>query len=191
MNSPKSLLVTAIFILFLFPTHLPAKETEIKNVIISNFYNHLHVQFRLTNSFSNKMEEAITTGIPVTFTYYINLYQKRSAFRNDKLVTAVTLSRTLKYDNLKNEYIVSDTSERPNGEPRSVLASFDEAKKNMNKVEIPSYYPMWKLDRNRDYYLKIKAASKGVEPPLYLHYLLFFLKWMNFETDWFVERFKY
>jgi hypothetical protein len=136
------------------------------------------------------MEEAIKTGIATTFTYHINLYQKRSLW-NDKPITAVTFSKTLKYDTLKDEYVVSDTSGKTNGESRLVLASLVEAKKTMNTVQIPSYYPMWKLERNKDYYLKIKAESKGVEPPLYLHYLLFFLKWMNFETDWFVEKFKY
>jgi len=190
MKSLKNLIIAATLISVLFPTLLSAKETVIKNVIISNSYNHLHIQFQLANSFSNKMEEPIKTGIATTFTYYVNLYQKRFLW-NDKLVTAVTLSKTLKYDNLKNEYVVSDTSSKPNGESNLVFSSLFEAKKIMNKVQIHSYYPMWKLERNKEYYVKIKAVSKGVEPPLYIHYLLFFLKWMNFETDWFVERFKY
>ena len=192
MNLFKNLIIAATLTLIsvLFPTLLSAKETVIKNVIISNSYNHLHIQFQLANSFSKKMEEAIKTGIPTTFTYYINLYQKRP-FWNDKLVTAVTLSKTLKYDNLKDEYVVAGEKGKPNGEEDLVLSSLFEAKKIMNKVLLPSYYPMWKLERNKDYYVKIKATSKGVEPPRYLHYLLFFLKWMNFETDWFVEKFKY
>jgi len=190
MNSFKSLVIAAILILALFPAPLPAKETVIKNIVISNSYNHLHIEFQLANSFSSKMEEAIKTGIPTTFTFYVNLYQKRP-FWNDKLVTAVTIAKTLKYDTLKNEYIVSDTLSKPNGESSSVPSSLFEAKKIMNEVRIPSYYPMWKLERNREYYVRIKAESKGVEPPLFLNYLLFFLKWMHFETDWFVERFKY
>jgi hypothetical protein len=136
------------------------------------------------------MEEAIRTGIPTTFTYYVNLYQKRP-FWNDELITALTVSKTLKYDNLKDEYIVARTGEKSNGGEDLVLASLLEAEKVMNKVLIPSYYPMWKLERNKEYYVRIKATSKGVEPPLYLHYILFFLKWMNFETDWFVGKFRY
>jgi len=190
MNLLKNLILAASLISIFFPTLLSAKETVVKNVIISNSYNHLHIQFQLTDSFSNKMEEAIKTGISTTFTYYINLYQKRP-FWNDKLITAVTVSKTLKYDNLKDEYVVATNNENPYGEEDLVLSTLFEAKKSMNKVLIPSYYPMWKLERNKDYYVKIKATSKGVEPPLYLHYLLFFLKWMNFETDWFVEKFKY
>ena len=190
MKSLKNLIIVASFISLLLPSLACAKDTLIKNVIISNSYGHLHIQFQLVHSFSNKMQEAIKTGIPTTFKYYINLYQKRSLW-NDKLVTAITVSNTVKYDNLKNEYFVISKNGKTNGESSSVLSSLFEAKKFMNNVQISSYYPMWKLERNRDYYIKIKAASKGVEPPLYVHYLLFFLKWMNFETDWFVEKFKY
>jgi len=190
MKLLKILIIVANFISLLLPSLASAKQTIVRNVIISNSYNHLHIQFQLAHSFHNKMEEATKTGIPTTFTYYIDLYQIRSLW-NDKLITAVTLSKTLKYDNLKDEYVVISKNDKTNGESSLVLSSLSEAKKTMNNVQIPSYYPMWKLERNKDYYVKIKAVSKGVEPPLYIHYLLFFLKWMNFETDWFVEAFKY
>ncbi len=136
------------------------------------------------------MDEAIKTGIPTTFNYYVNLYQHRSLWR-DKLITAVTLSKTIKYDNLKNEYLITTKNKKNDGASSLVITSLFEAKKVMNNIEIPLFYPTRKLERNKTYYIKIKADSKGVEPPLFLHYFLFFLKWMNFETDWSVEKFRY
>jgi len=190
MKSPKKIIAWITLLSLFLPSLALAKDTFIKNILISNSYNNLHIRFLLANSFNQKMEEAIETGIPTTFKYYINLYQQRS-FWSDKLITATTLSRTLKYDNLKKEYMVTTKNSNENGGSSLVLPTLSEAKKIMNTVEISSFYPMWKLERNKTYYFKIKADSKGVEPPLYLHYLLFFLKWMNFETDWFVEEFKY
>ncbi|MBW1679430.1 MAG: DUF4390 domain-containing protein [Deltaproteobacteria bacterium] len=184
-------LITCInLILLLLPSLLFAKDTVIHNILISNSYTHLHIQLQLANCFNKKMEEATKTGIPITFKYYINLYQHRSLW-NDKLLTATTLSKTIKYDNLKKEYTVTTKNSKKNSASSSVLPTLYEAKKIMINVKILSFYPMCKLERNRTYYFKIKAESKGVEPPRYIHYLLFFFKWMNFETDWFVEKFKY
>ena len=61
----------------------------------------------------------------------------------------------------------------------------------MNNVKVRSFYPMWKLERNRSYYLRIRARSEGIAPPGYLHYILFFMNWMNFDTEWSVEEFYY
>lgn len=189
MNLLKKLIAAAILIAFLpFPSF--AEETAIRNIIISNSYTHLNIHFQLANSFNKKMEEAIKTGIPTAFKYYINLYQHHARW-NDKLLMSMTLLKTIKYDNLKNEYVITINNNKENGDTSSIFPTFQAAKKIMNNVEIHSFYPMWKLERNKTYYFKIKAESKGVEPPPYIHYLLFFLKWMNFETDWVVEKFKY
>jgi hypothetical protein len=167
-----------------------AEDATIKNVLISNTSNHLAVQFELGNSFNKNMEEAIETGIPTIITYFVELYQNQSWW-NDKLLVSTTLLKTIKYDNLKKEYIVTANNGQENGESDSVAPTLQAAKKLMNSVEIHSLYPMWKLERNKTYYFRIKAQSKGVEPPPYIHYLLFFLKWQNFETDWAIEKFTY
>ena len=177
-------------ILLAIPSYSFANNTVIRNISISNSSTYLHVQFQLSNSFNKKMEEAIKTGIPTTFKYYINLYQQRSLW-NDNLLTSFTLSKTIKYDALKKEYLVTEKTSTGNNIRSSDTPTLYEAKKIMNNVEILSLYPMWKLDRSKNYYIKIRADSKGIAPPHYINYLLFFLNWMNFETDWFVESFTY
>lgn len=167
-----------------------AADASIKNIVISNSYTHLNIQFKLAKAFDPKMEEAIATGIATTFRFYINLYQHRSMW-NDRLLKSVTLERTLKYDTLKKEYLVTSRAGGDNGIATEVFTTLQEAKKCMSSVEILSFYPIWKLERNSTYAFTIKAESKGVEPPAYLHYLLFFLKSMNFETPLVEEKFNY
>ena len=180
-----------IFISFFFCSPSRADSPTIQNIRISNSPAHLNLRFYLANSFSPKIEEAISNGIPTTFTYWVVLYQHRS-FWNDKLLTASTLLKTIKFDNLKNEYtIVTTIKENENNASSLVVPTLEEAKKNMSHVEILSVYPIWKLERNNTYSFEIKAAAEGVKPPPYIHYFLFFLDWNYFDTDWVIENFRY
>jgi hypothetical protein len=179
-----------VFISLFFSSPSRAESPTIQNIRISNSPSHLNIRFYLANSFSSKIEEAIKNGIPTTFTYSVMLY--RHSFWNDKFLTAITLVKTIKFDNLKNECtILSAIKEIENSTSSLVVPTLEEAKKNMNQVEIFSVYPIWKLERNNTYYFKIKAAAEGVKPPPYIHYFLFFLDWKYFDTDWVIENFRY
>jgi len=179
-----------VFISLFFSSPSRADSPTIQNIRISNSPTHLTLRFYLANSFSPKIEEAIKNGISTTFTYSVMLYQR--SFWNDKLLTAITLIKTIKFDNLKNEYtIVTAIKEIENSALPLVVPTLEEAKKNMSQVEILSVYPIWKLERNNTYYFKIKSSSEGVTPPPYIHYFLFFLDWKYFDTDWAIENFRY
>ena len=178
-----------LIVLFFSPTVAWTQETAIRNVLITNSPTHLQIQIQLSNSFNPKMEEAIQTGIPVQFEFLILLYQNQAIW-NDKLLTSLTITKVLKYDTLKEEYSISEVS-NGNGSSSIVCSDLREAQEVMNNAKVPAFFPMWKLERNKSYYVKLKARSQGVEPPGYLQYILFFLSWMNFETDWVVEKFYY
>ncbi|HNR13347.1 MAG TPA: DUF4390 domain-containing protein [Thermodesulfobacteriota bacterium] len=180
--------VLHVLILALVPIAALAQEASIKAASITNSPSHLQINIKLINTFSPEMDEAIRTGIPTSFEYLILLYRHHS-FTNDKLLTSVTVTKTIKYNTLKQEYVVTEGS-TVNGTSSLVLTSLEEAKKVMNSVKVP-FYPMWKLERNESYYVKIKAQSRGVEPPGYVDFILFFMNWMNFETDWVIEKFFY
>ena len=180
-----------IFISVFFPYVAVADNPAIQNIRISNSYTHLNLRFQLTNSFTLEMKEAIGNGIPTVFTYRVKLLQQRS-FWGDKFLMETTFSKTIKLDNLKNEYtIVASNKNNGNGDIGSVVSTFSEAKRLIEKVQILSIYPIWKLERNNTYYFEIKAEAEGVKPPPYVHYLLFFLDWKYFETDWVIEKFRY
>ena len=183
------LVVCLSFFLLAVPGVGYGQGTYIRNIFITNSPTHLQLQFELYNSFSSKMKEAIRTGIPTAFNFHIELYQSRALW-NDQQLTSLVLTKTLKYDTLKQEYVLTEQT-NVNGISEQVVASLEESMEFMNSVTIRSLYPMWKLDRNKSYYLKIKARSEGIAPPGYLHYILFFMNWMNFDTGWIVENFYY
>jgi hypothetical protein len=189
-NSQRILgLVSLALLIFFAPGLLFAEETSIRNVFVTNSPTHLQLQFHLTNSFNEKMDEAINTGIPTVFDYYVELYQSRG-FWNDRLLSSLVITKTIKYDTLKQEYVVTKKTNL-NGASTQVMGSFAEAKQFMNNVNISGFYPMSKLERTKSYYFRIRARSQGIAPPGYVHSVLFFVNWMNFQTDWVIERFYY
>lgn len=175
-------------LLALVPIASVAQEAGIKTVSITNSPTHLQVTIKLSDTFSPEMDEAIRTGIPTSFEYLLLLYQYHP-FANDTLLASLTVTKTIKYNPLKQEYTIT-AGTTVNGSTSVVVTSFEDAKKVMNAVNVP-LYPMWKLERNSSYYVKLKAQSQGVEPPGYIDFILFFRNWMNFETDWVVEKFLY
>ncbi len=136
----------------------------------------------MENCFTEKMEEAIQSGIRTTFTFYVNLYQKRSWWK-DRKVASVEFRHTVQYHPIQKVYQVKL------GEDRSslVASSLEEAKKLMSKVkefEIRSSSP---LEPGVPAYFRIKAELDPVRLPLHLEYLFFFVSLWDFETDWHLQ----
>ena len=51
--------------------------------------------------------------------------------------------------------------------------------------------PMDKLEKGEEYQVQIKGELSKVTLPLYLHYILFFVSFWDFETDWHTVDFIY
>ncbi len=178
-------------ILFFLPLSALGDEPEVKSIRIYTSSNYLNLRFNLSRSLNPTIKKAIESGVTVRFSYYITLAQEQS-WRKDRVLSRVILSKTIKYDNLKNEYHIATAIN--NGEiniSRITLSTVEETKKNLTELEIPSVYPLWKLERNRTYYFAIKADAEGQKPPPYIRYLLFFISGKYFETEEKIEKFRF
>jgi hypothetical protein len=158
------------------------QKASIKEVNVKGTNAVWKVSFDVQNCFTEKMQEAIQSGIKTTFTFYIHLYQKRSWWK-DRKVASVEFHHTVQYNPIQKVYQVAL------GENRSSLAvsSLEEAKKLMSKVkelEIRSSSP---LNPGVPTYFRIKAELDPVRLPLHLEYLFFFVSLWDFKTDWHIE----
>jgi hypothetical protein len=164
-----------------------AAEPHLENIIVTNTRDNLLLYLTAKNAFPNKIVEAIQSGVPTTFTYYINLYRVRG-FWLDKKVTSIQLSHKLKYDTLKNEYIVSRSWE---GNRSLNVKTLDEAKKLMGEVDSLEIVPLGQLEKGEQYQIRAKAELDRLTLRFYLHYVLFFLSFWDVETDWYTIDFIY
>jgi hypothetical protein len=171
-----------LLLLSIFPLPAFCQKATINSIQAERAEGVWKISFDVENCFTEKMEEAIQSGIPTTFTFYINLHQKRNWWKDRKLASA-ELRHTVQYHPIQKVYQIKL------GEDRSALAAsgLEEAKKLMSSVKefkIRSSSPM---EPEVPAYFRIKAELDPVRLPLHLEYLFFFVSLWNFETDWAIQ----
>ena len=182
----------AAFALFLMLTLvLPAKgaaqEAALTNIIVTNTRDNLLVYMNVEGAFTAEMKEAILSGVPATFSFFIHLYMARK-FWLDKEIADLEVTHTIKYDNLKKEFEVRRSWEQDN--PKTTK-SFTEARKWMTEIDSLSIISLNRLEKGVQYQLRAKAELSEYTLPFYLHYVLFFVSLWDFETDWYTIDFIY
>jgi gamma-glutamyl phosphate reductase len=176
-----------IFILILFPFSASAQEAKLTRITVSNTRDDLLLYFNLEGAFTEKLKEAVFSGVPATFSFYISLYRVRTLW-HDKKIADIQLSHTIKYDNLKKEFTIKRSWKE---EDTIVTQSFDEAQRYMTEIDSLAVYPLNRLSKGVQYQIKAMAEVSKITLPLYLHYVLVFVSFWDFETDWYTIDFIY
>jgi len=166
---------------------LHAKDAVIKSIVVANSATDLLLYCAVANSFTPEMVEGIRNGIPVTFTFFVTLEQKR-ALLPDRQVASLAFDHTLSYDSLKEMYRLTFPGE--NGKSVST-ASFAEAKRLMEEVNGFRVAPLRSLVPDGEYTLAVKARLAKKTLPLNFHYIIPFWHLWDFETDWRTAQFRY
>ena len=180
-------LLTTFFLGVGWHTFALAQDAKLANIIVTNNRDTLLLYLTVEGAFNKKMEEAILSGVPATFSFFVNLYQSRN-FWPDKKIADITVTNRIKYNAMKKEYIVTRSWE---GKKPNVVKTFSEAKMLMAEVDSLKIIPLRKLVKGKQYQIQTKAELDKLTLPLYLHHVLFFLSLWDFETDWYTIDFIY
>lgn len=174
-------------VIMIQPAMVFAQDATLKNIIVTNTRDDLLIYLTVEGAFNEKMESAISSGTPATFSFFVNLYQVRD-FWFDKHISELKILHTIKYDNVKIEYIV-DRSWDSNRQ--KVVKSFDEGKILMTEIDSLKVVKLDRLEKGGQYQIRTKAQLKIRTLPFYLHHVLFFVSWWDFDTDWYTIDFIY
>ena len=190
MNRPTkrmTSLVMVMTVLLLLHGLAMAREAKLTNIIVTNTRDDLLIYLSVEGAFTPKMEDAIKSGVPATFSFFVDLYRIRSMWP-DKEMADLTVTNTIKYNSLKKEYTVTRSWD---GNSPVVVGSFAEAKKLMTEIDSLKVIPLDRLEKGKQYQIQAKAKLSRITLPYYLHYVLFFLSLWDFETDWYTIDFIY
>jgi hypothetical protein len=168
-------------LIWVIPLAAFCEKASIKEVNAKGANGTWKVSFYVENCFTEKMEEAIQTGIKTIFTFYLHLYQKRVWWKNRR-VASVEFCHTIQYDPIRGEYQVSFSEKGTS----LMTKNLEEAKRLMAKVEAVEIKPSSELKPGISTYVRIKAELDPVKLPLHLEYLFFFVSLWDFETDWYI-----
>ncbi len=142
------------------------------------------ISFLVKDAFTKDIEEAISSGIPTSFTFIVEFNRINDFWFNDHLGKWV-FRHTVKYDSLKEEYVVNL------GESEKVIRTndFNEMKKLMATGDSINLSSMEPLKTGREYECRVRAEFHAIKLPFLLDYMLFFVKFWYFETNWHTYRF--
>ena len=141
----------------------------------------------LKNSFTSEMIEILNSGIPLHFTFYIELH-KTATNVPDEQITALTLQHTMIFDTLKENYKV--TLEEENNKTHS-FPSLQEAQKTANEINGIKVTELSQLIPDNLYKIKIRVELYRKTLPMSLHTILPFFSWWDVKTGWHTIEFKY
>lgn len=164
-----------------------AQDASLTDIIVTNTRDDLLVYMSVEGAFTDKMKTAVLSGVPTTFSFFIELYKERNMWFDIEMAD-LKITHTLKYNNLKKEFIVKRSWE--NADP-IVTQSFEEAQKLMAEIDSLKIVPLSKLEKGRHYQIRAKAELSKLTLPFYLHYVLFFVSLWDFETDLYTIDFIY
>lgn len=164
----------------LLPTLVQAQQNaHISSAKASRQGHVLTVSFIVEGAFTPKMEEAVQSGIPQTFTYQFEVYRVVTAWPDQRIYNW-TIKRTIRYDTLKKIYTVelgSDAKPKQTDDlavAKTWMTSFTD----FPVAVVPA------LDPSTDYYVRVKAELDPVQWPLHLNKILFLANLWSFETPW-------
>ena len=164
-----------------------AQTATLTDIIVTNNRDDLLLYLNVEGAFQDEVKAAVLSGVPTTFSFAANLNKIRSLWL-DKNLTYIEVTHTIKYNNLKKEFVVKRSWEQ--NQPRTTQ-SFEEAQRWMSEIDSLRIISLKQLEKGRQYQLRAKAELKRVTLPFYLHYVLFFVSLWDFETDWYAIDFTY
>lgn len=184
----KKVLIFALCLFLLVSGTAWGQDARVTDVIVTNTRDDLILYFRVQGCFTKELQQAILNGIPTTFTFLASLDQVRNFWKDNNL-RSLDIRHTVKYNNLKNEFMItrSEHSDKP-----VIVNTLSEAKRIMAEVENLRIIKLTSLERNYRYQVRVKAELSKITLPFYLHYVFrFFLFLWDFETDWYTTDFIY
>ena len=174
-------------VLFAPDVCLSAGDPSITGLSVSGT-DGLEVSFSVRDAFTKEMEDALKSGLSIAFTFNVELDRVRGMWIDEGL-GEWEFRHVVRYDTLKDEYVVSREEANGNGESGMRIKEFNEMKEIMSALTGASIAPTKALEAGEAYELRAKATLKTVTLPFFLDHVLFFVKAWNIETDWFSYRF--
>ena len=136
---------------------------------------------RLVDGFNDSIMGAIENGIPISFTFLVELRQKNT-FWNDTLVSSNTINHTIQYDSLKMVYRFSETGKRV--KRKIITRNKENYQKLMLTLENIPIASTRRLTSNEKYYIRIKANLETDHMWFPFNHLFSFLPFNNLEATW-------
>ncbi|HBH29180.1 MAG: DUF4390 domain-containing protein [Desulfofustis sp. PB-SRB1] len=157
------------------------------DIIITTSDTHLLLFAELQNGVSDQMIEGLHSGIPIRFSFFVELEKLRSMWFNRQL-TSHQFYHTLRYDTLKEIYIIEADEQNRD---QYIIETLSEAIALFSEINGMKVTELSGLEAEGTYRLRLKATMDETTLPLSLHNVLPFMSWWDLDTPWHSIEFRY
>ena len=177
-----SILVFAFFMLTLgLVSPVSAVSPDVVNIGVGTNGKYVVMNARLVDGFTEKILEAIENGVPMGFTFEIEL-RKANTLWVDSLVSSNKVRHRVQFDSLKKIYRFSESGK--NVRRKIITRKESRYQKLMLTLKNIPIAPIYKLDPNEKYYVRVKADLETDRFWFPFNYIFFFVPFSAFETSW-------
>lgn len=176
-----SLWVSALMLTMGLVSPASAVSPDVVNIGVGTKGKYVVMNARLVDGFTEKIQEAINNGVPIGFTFEIELRQDNTAWV-DSLISSNKVRHRVQFDSLKKVYRFTEIGKNVR---RNIITRKKSRFQNLmlNLKDIP-IAPIYKLDPNEKYYVRVKADLETDRFWFPFNYIFFFVPFSEFETSW-------
>lgn len=192
--SMKHLAVRLVTLSFIFVLALTApssafseNQPEIKDIIVTTSDVDLLLFATVKNGFTQEMIEDLRQGVPIVFTYQMELVMTGGRFFNSSLVESA-VTHTMSYDQTSKHYRVAFSGDN---EKTVTTGDLNQAKQLMAELNGVKVISLATLVPDAPYAIHFKVTLKKGALPLGMQRFLPFSSLWDFETDWRTIEFRY
>ena len=178
--SPAFILGFLLFVLNPSPSAF-AESPNIVNIGVATKGNYVVMNARLIDGFTEKILEAIESGVPMGFTFKIELRKENTAWV-DSLVSSNTIRHKIQFDPLKKAYRFSEVGK--NVRRKVMTHKISRYQKLMLTLKDIPIAPIFRLNPDEKYYVRVKADLETDRFWFPFNYIFFFVPFSDFETSW-------
>ena len=176
----KKIILIGIFV-FINTSPVFADSPNIVNIGVSTKGKYVVMNARLIDGFTEKIMEAIESGVPMGFTFEIELRKENTAWV-DSLISSNIVRHKIQFDSLKKAYRFSETGKKVRR--KVVTRRTSRFKKLMLTLKDIPITPIYRLDPDEKYYVRVKADLETDRFWFPFNYIFFFVPFSDFETSW-------
>lgn len=163
------------------PVAMAEESPTIVNISVGKKSGFVTMDAHLIDGFSDTILEAIESGVPITFTFHLELRKARS-FWADSLISSNTVRHTVQYDSLKKVYRFAEVGK--NVKRKIITRKEDRYKKLMGTLHNIPISPLYRLNPDDRYYIRVKVDLETDRLWFPFNYLFFFVPFNDFKTSW-------
>ena len=178
--NPASILSFFLLIAVPIPSAF-ADSPNIVNIGVATKGKYVVMNARLIDGFTEKITEAIESGVPMGFTFEIELRKENTAWV-DSLVSSNTIRHKIQFDPLKKAYRFSEVGK--DVRRKVITRKMSRYQKLMLTLKDIPIAPLFRLNPDEKYYVRVKADLETDRFWFPFNYIFFFVPFSDFETSW-------